>query len=200
MPGRSFGLMLAVFVIAGGSLAAQQTAEDKRTIDDIRRAVLRLSSYGVFDFVTVRYEKGTATIGGFVYSPKLKRDVVNAARRVSRVDDIVDQIEELPVSQHDDDIRWRTFDQIYKDSVLSRYAPGGGLSSFDDQFDLRRFPGTQPFGSYPIHIIVNRGHILLVGSVDSTFDKTIAGVRAREVPGAFGVENALFVASGRTGR
>src|SRR5918995_6330367 len=100
MPGRSFGLMLAVFVIAGGSLAAQQTAEDKRTIDDIRRAVLRLSSYGVFDFVTVRYEKGTATIGGFVYLPKLKSDVVNSAPRGSPVDDIVDQIEEFPVSQH----------------------------------------------------------------------------------------------------
>jgi osmotically-inducible protein OsmY len=52
----------------------------------------------------------------------------------------------------------------------------------------------QPFGNYPIHIIVNRGRTLLLGIVDSEFDKTLAGVRAREVPGTFGVDNELVVA------
>jgi osmotically-inducible protein OsmY len=199
MLGRSLGLILAIFLAAGGSLGAQ-SVEDKRTIEDLRAAMLRLPYYGVFDFVTFRYEKGTATLAGFVYQPKLKQDVINAAKRVSRVDDVVDQIEVLPVSQHDDDIRWRAFRQIYSDSVLSRYAPGGGLSRFDDVFNDRRFPGTQPFGTYPIKIIVNRGHILLVGHVDSSFDKTIAGMRAREVEGSFGVENALMIPGARAAR
>ena len=199
MFGRALGLILAIFLAAGGSLGAQ-SVDDKRTIEDLRAAMLRLPYYGVFDFVSVRYEKGTATVSGFVYQPKLKQDIINAAKRVSRVDDVIDQIEVLPVSQHDDDIRWRAFRHIYTDSVLSRYAPGGGLSRFDDVFDSRRFPGTQPFGHYPIKIIVNRGHILLVGAVDSPFDKTIAGLRAREVEGAFGVENALMVPGSRSAR
>lgn len=198
MAARSFFMLVAV-VVAGASLAAQ-TPDDKRTIDDLHRALMRLPYYGVFDYLTIRYEKGTATLSGFVYQPKLKNDVINATRRVSRVDDIVDEIEELPTSQHDDDIRWRTFNQIYSDSVLSRYAPGGGLTQADASFNLPRYPGTQPFGYYPIHIVVNRGRILLVGVVDSKFDKTIAGMRAREIPGTFSVENALMIAGGRDAR
>lgn len=199
MAARSFFMLMAV-VVAGASLAAQQSPEDKRTINDLHRALTRLPYYGVFDYLTIRYEKGTATLSGFVYQPKLKSDILNATKRVSRVDDVVDEIEELPTSQHDDDIRWRAFNQIYSDTVLSRYAPGGGLSRADDLFNLPRYPGTQPFGYYPIHIVVNRGHILLVGVVDSQFDKTIAGVRAREIPGTFSVENALMIAGGREGR
>lgn len=193
-------MLLAVIVAAGTSLGAQQTLDDKRTIENIREAVLRLPYYGVFDSLSVQYERGTATLSGFVYQPKLKRDVINAVKRVARVDDVVDQIEELPISHHDDDIRWRAFHHIYTDSVLSRYAPGGGLSRFDDPFNLRRYPGEQPFGTYPIHIVVNRGRILLVGTVDSKFDKIIAEARAREIPGSFAVENALVVAGGRAAR
>lgn len=199
MLARSFGLILAVLVAASGSLGAQQTFDDRRTLDDIREAVMRLSSYGVFDFLSVNYERGTATVSGYVYQPKLKRDVVKALKRVARVDEVVDQIEELPVSQFDEDIRQRAFKQIYGDSVLSRYAPGGGLSRIDEE-DMARFPGRQPFGFYPIHIVVNRGNLLLVGNVESKFDKTIAGMRAREIPGTFAVQNALLVAGGRDTR
>jgi hypothetical protein len=200
MFGRSLGIFLAFVIAAGSSLLAQPSAVDKRTIDDIRHAVLRLPYYGVFDFVSMRYEEGTATLSGYVYQPKLKRDIVNAVKRVSRVDDVIDQIEELPVSRHDDELRWQTFYGIYGDSVLSRYAPGGGVSRADLIFNNPRYPGAQPFGLYPIHIIVKGGRVTLLGQVDSNFDKTIAGVRAREVPGSFGVENALHVPSGRAAR
>lgn len=48
----------------------------------------------------------------------------------------------------------------------------------------------QPFG-YPIHIIVRGGRTTLVGVVDNPADKQIAGMRAREVPGVFAVDNQL---------
>jgi osmotically-inducible protein OsmY len=51
----------------------------------------------------------------------------------------------------------------------------------------------QPFGTYPIHIVVRNGRTLLVGTVDRASDKTVAGFRAREVPGTFGVVNELVV-------
>jgi osmotically-inducible protein OsmY len=189
-------MILAIFFIAGSSLGAQ-SVDDARTIEDLREAVLKLPYYGVFDSVSVQYEKGTATLSGFVYQPKLKSDIVNVAKRVSRVDEVVDRIEVLPVSQHDDDLRFRAFVRIYGDSSLSRYAAGGGLNRYD-LINMRRYPGTQPFGTYPIKIIVNRGRITLSGIVDSEFDKTIAGVRAREVFGAFSVDNALVIEGDRS--
>ena len=64
---------------------------------------------------------------------------------------------------------------------------------FDRQFLTSRYPGMQPFGTYPIHIVVRNGKTLLLGVVDSESDKTVAGIRAREVPGSFGVDNDLTV-------
>ncbi|MGH9328885.1 MAG: BON domain-containing protein, partial [Vicinamibacterales bacterium] len=166
-----------------------------RTIEDIRRALVRLPYYGVFDFLAFRYEKGTVTLSGFAYRGSLKTDAVSAVKRVPRVDEVVDQIELLPVSQNDERIRWETFYRIYADDFLSRYAPGGGLPiRFDRRFTMPRYPGLEPFGMYPIHIIVKRGRTLLLGEVDSEADKTAAGFRAREVSGTFGVENELLVA------
>ena len=195
---RTFMMFLAAVVAAGMALQAQTPTSDQQTVEDIRKAILRLPYYGVFDFLALRYDKGTVTLSGFVYQPSLKREVVAAVRSIARVDDVVDKIEELPVSSHDDSIRWRTFNHIYRDSVLSRYAPGGGLTAFDRRFNMARYPGMQPFGTYPIHIIVNRGRTLLLGVVDSEFDKTLAGLRAREISGTFGVDNELVVADKST--
>jgi hyperosmotically inducible protein len=199
MKRRMFVTIIAALLFAGSLPFAQKASGNEQTIEDIRRTLLRLPYYGVFDFLAFQYEKGTVTLSGFVYQPSLKREVVSTVKRVPRVDDVVGKIEELPVSPNDDRIRWQTFYQIYNDSSLSRYAPGGGLSRFDRRFEMGRFPGMQPFGTYPIHIIVKGGRTLLLGMVDSEFDKTLAGVRAREVPGTFAVENELVVAaSGKT--
>ena len=59
--------------------------------------------------------------------------------------------------------------------------------------DERQFPGMQPVGVYPIHIIVKNGRTMLLGVVDSAADRQIAEVRAREVTGVFEVENGLTV-------
>jgi osmotically-inducible protein OsmY len=58
----------------------------------------------------------------------------------------------------------------------------------------RRFPGVQPLGSYPIHIVVKNGRLTLLGSVDNLSDGQIAETRAREVGGVFAVENELTIA------
>ena len=192
MKRRTFVTVIAALLFASAAPFAQRAGSDEQTIEDIRQAVLRLPYYGVFDSLSFEYEKGTVTLSGYVFQPSLKGKVVSAVKRVRRVDDVVDKIEELPLSPNDDRIRWQTFYQIYNDSSLSRYAPGGGLSRFDLEFD-RQLPGMQPFGTYPIQIIVKGGHTRLLGVVDSEFDKAIAGVRAREVPGTFGVENELVV-------
>lgn len=60
------------------------------------------------------------------------------------------------------------------------------------------FLGLEPAGDYPIHIIVRSGRVKLLGVVDREADKTLAGVRAREVPGSFEIENLLMVENEKT--
>ena len=158
-------LVMIVVSIVASAVALAQRSPDDRTTDDILRALVRLHYYGVFDFLAFRYEKGTVTLSGFAYRGSLKSDAVSAVKRAARVDEVVDQIELLPVSQNDERIRWETFYRIYADDFLSRYAPGGGLPiRFDRRFTMPRYPGLEPFGMYPIHIIVKRGRTLLLGA------------------------------------
>jgi hypothetical protein len=117
-----------------------------------------------------------------------------AAKRASGVIEVANKIEVLPASPNDDRIRWATFYRIYTDDFLSRYAPGGAPGVLQDLRDERRFPGMQPVGRYPIHIVVKNGRTMLLGLVDSAADRQIAEVRAREVSGVFEVENGLFAA------
>jgi len=176
-------------------------ADARSSVEEIRKELLQLPYYSVFDFLAFSYDKGTVTLMGYAYHSTLKHDAARGAKRASGVDQVIDKIEELPVSQNDDELRWKTYYAIYRDPFLSRYAPGGGMlwghrHPFDAGFHAmspRRFPGMEPLGDYPLHIIVKHGRITLLGVVDTEGDKTVAGMRAREVPGSFGVENELAV-------
>jgi hyperosmotically inducible periplasmic protein len=182
-------------------VAAVHIAAASTPIEEIRKELLQLPYYGVFDFLAFSYERGTVTLVGYAYHPALKSDAVRAVKRAPGVDDVKDKIEALPVSQSDDELRWKAYYAIYRDPFLSRYAPGGGLlwghrHAFDPGFHPLGaggpFAGMEPAGDYPIHIVVNRGHIMLFGVVDNDSDKKLAEAKAREVPGSFGVENHLM--------
>ncbi len=189
----------AVAGAAHDSRAQGSTPEQDRVVA-IREALLRLPYYGVFDFLTFTYDKGTVTLGGYAYQMSLERDSERVVKRVSGVDQVVNHVTQLPVSSNDDELRWRTFYAIYTNGFLSRYAPGGGMlwghrhafrSGMLGSFGA--FPGTQPLGNYPIHIVVERGRIRLLGMVDTEADKIAANLAARGVAGSFGVENELMV-------
>src|SRR5205814_6401319 len=93
------------------------------------------------------------------------------------VKDVVDNINVLPTSPMDDDIRLRVAQAIYGNSTLSRYAQ-------DPQ--------------KPIRIIVDNGHVTLYGVVDSQMDKQLAEPQAKSVPNVFSVEDKLVVAGQNT--
>ena len=183
---------LAMTCIAAARPAAQSVAA-KETELQVKRALQRLPYYGVFDFLAFGVDRGVVSLQGYAYQGSLKSDASRAVRRVSGVDEVANSIAVLPASQNDDRIRWTTFYNIYTDDFLSRYAPGGAIGVRRDISESTRFPGMQPFGTYPIHIIVKNGRTTLLGVVDNESDKTVAGMRAREVSGVFGVENELVV-------
>jgi osmotically-inducible protein OsmY len=125
-----------------------------------------------FNYITVAVKDGVVTLNGATYWDVPRDDAVAIAARMPGVKDVVDNVKVLPTSIFDDSIRVRTARAIYLDSQLGRYA-------------------TDP--AHPIRIVVSNGHVTLYGSVQSAMDKTIAGMRANEVPGAFSVENKLVV-------
>ena len=182
-----------------GAIGAQadawtQSVTKEETERSVRRMLERLPYYGVFDYIVFRVDRGTVYLAGYSFEGRLKTDAEMAAKRASGVVEVANKIEVLPASLNDDRIRWATFYQIYTDDFLSRYAPGGAPGVWRDLRDERRFPGMQPVGRYPIHIIVKNGRTMLLGVVDSAADRQIAEVRAREVSGVFELENSLVVA------
>jgi BON domain len=194
------GIVCAALVLLNPSARVMMQADTKQSIEDIRKELLQLPYYSVFDFLAFSYDRGTVVVGGYAYALGLKKDAERAIKRASGVDTVVDKIEELPANQFDDQIRWATYYKIYRDPFLSRYAPGGGLlwghrHAYGGAFSPYggAFPGLEPAGDYPIHIIVQNGRVMLLGVVDNDSDKTVAGLRAREVSGTFDVENQLVV-------
>jgi len=190
---------LLLLLISTGTTA--QTPQAKKTIAEIRKELLQLPYYGVFDFIAFSYSKGTVTLQGYAYEGRLKTDAERAVKRASGVDQVVDKIEDLPSTLTDDDLRWKTYYAIYGDPFLSRYAPGGGAlwghqHAFEDEFHglgPNRFPGTEPAGNYPIHIVVKNLHVTLLGVVDNDSDKDMAGIKATGAPGNMGMENELMI-------
>jgi hypothetical protein len=188
------GLVMAAIGLALALCGARASADAKTTVEEVRQELWKLPYYGVFDYLAFTYNRGTLTLMGYAYAPGLSRDAERAVKRASGIDTVVNKIEELPASQFDDELRWRVFYKIYQDPFLSRYAPGGGLVGPRRGFGrFGMVPGTEPFGDFPIRIIVKRGRATLLGVVDNQGDKTVAGLRTREVPGTLAVKNELQV-------
>jgi hypothetical protein len=190
---RMAGLGIALVAAAAASpVPGAKTVEPGATAA-VRVALERLPRYGVFDFLAFRLDRGAVTLEGYAYGPWLKSDAADTLKGLPGVAEVADTVEILPASQSDDRIRWITFFNIYTDTALERYAPWGATGARFDAFQYGGAPGMQPLG-YPIHIIVRGGRTTLVGAVDNAADKQIAGIRAREVPGVFAVENQLTTA------
>jgi hyperosmotically inducible periplasmic protein len=191
---------VAVAATALGALVVQPLLAQDRGVEvrkEIRHELLQLPYYGVFDFLAFKYDRGTAELTGYAYAPNLKQDAEHAVKRVAGVDEVRNAIEQLPPARNDDDIRWKVYYAIYTDPFLSKYSPGGAML-WGHRHDFGGFNGLwgsgfEPAGNYPIHIIVRRGRVTLMGVVDDEGDKTIAGMKARQVPGSFEVTNDLVV-------
>jgi len=131
--------------------------------------------YGiVFNNLTLDVQNGVATVGGQVRDYPSRDSAIAIAQTMPGVKDVVDNIEVLPTSIMDDDLRIRVARAIYGNNVLSRYA-------------------TDP--QKPIRIVVDNGHVSLYGVVDSALDKQVAVTQAKSVPNVFSVDDHLMVAN-----
>jgi hyperosmotically inducible protein len=140
--------------------------------DKVMHELNMLPYYTVFDDVSFRVDGSTVTLFGDVTQPWLKTDAENAVKQVEGVTRVINEINVLPLSPMDHQIRLAEYRAIYGYPALQHYG----------------------VGSYrAIRIIVNNGHVKLVGTVSSEMDKQLAYTRANSVPNVFSVENDLQV-------
>jgi hyperosmotically inducible periplasmic protein len=140
---------------------------------EVHHELISLPFYTIFDNLAYSVNGTEVTLLGQVTRPVLKDDADKAVKQIEGVESVKNNIEVLPVSPMDDQIRRAAFRAIYGDPALQRYALGA-------------VP--------PIHIIVKSGHLILEGAVANEMDKNIAGIRANGVPSVFSVTNNLQIA------
>ena len=178
-------LMLMCQLAIGNALAGarQETPAHKgaRFNDDylkkeVRHELVMVPWYSVFDILQYSVHGNEVTLVGAVVNPTVKTDAENAVKRIEGVEKVDDQIEVLPPSPMDDQIRRTEYRAIYSQGSLTRYALGSLQS---------------------IHIIVKGGHVTLEGYVDTEADKNAAGIYANGVTGVFSVINNLTVTDGK---
>lgn len=164
-------LFTAVALIAAPMFA--KTPKPPQTLDQrVTHALNMLPYFTVFDDVTFSINGSVVTLTGDVTWPVVKSDAGDAVKQVEGVTRVDNEIRVLPFSPMDHQIRMAEYRAIYGFPPLQRYAMG-------------TYAG--------IRIIVDNGHVKLVGVVNSAADKQMAYLRANSVPNVFSVENDLQV-------
>jgi len=184
----SLVLATAGFLISGtpGAMAAQQNKaqldspanRDARRMEtlkeEVRHQLVTLPYYSVFDWLQAEVKPdGAVTLMGEVTRPTTKDDAGARIKKLEGATQVVNNIEVLPLSPMDSDLRIALYRAIYRfDSPLFRYA-------------------TQSVP--PIHIIVKSGRAVLKGIVLNQADSQLAYMAASGVSGVFEVKNELQI-------
>ena len=162
-----------------GAMASEPTISEQgiaRVQKQVRHELNILPYVNAFDYMTFTVDaNGNVTLSGEVTNPVVKSDAANVVKRVEGVEHVDNKIQVLPLSFFDNDLRARLYRTIYGYGPLQRYGMGVEKS---------------------IRIIVENGHVTLLGVVDNQGDKILAGMRANGVSGAFSVDNQLRVVKG----
>ena len=184
LPALLMYTLTIIFIAAIGATAgsARQDAKTQRgesparqnLLKEVRHQLQLLPYYSVFDYLSYRIDGDTVTLQGQVVRPTLKSDAASAVREIEGITGVVNDIEVLPVSPTDDELRRALYRALYNDTALARYA----------------------YTAVPaVHIVVKNGNVTLEGIVDSESDKNLANSRANAVPNVFSMKNNLTVAT-----
>ena len=145
VPSFAFGVVLTL--LASLSVFATNFQNENRQHNEkkmqenltkeVRHQLLLLPYYSVFDNLMFKVDGDNVTLLGQVVRPTLKSDAESAVKGIESVASVNNQIEVLPVSPMDDQLRRAVYRAVYGDTALSRY----GMSALPS-----------------IHLIVKNGH------------------------------------------
>ena len=176
-----FTRYLMALVLSGAIALAQNSTQVRteaspkataRITKEVRHELIMLPNLSLFDHLAYKVDGYNVTLMGYVRNPSLKNEAQNVVKDIEGVEKIDNQIKVLPPSPNDDRIRERVARAIFNTPGLFPYAMGA-------------VP--------PLHIIVDGGHVILAGVVNSQGDKNLAEIKAKSVSGVFSVTNDLQV-------
>jgi osmotically-inducible protein OsmY len=163
-------LFTIMATLAAGSVSAQETRS--RTVEEqVRSSILKLPNYGVFDYITYEINGSTVTLSGKVFSLGTSSSAVRSVKRIPGVTEVIDNIEDLPPSPMDNEIRAAT--------LRTFHARGLGRYFWEPKPDVR--------------IIVDGGRVTLEGYVYNKGDRDALNIYANGITGVFAVTNNLIV-------
>ncbi len=170
-------LSIAFLAIAFVNVDAQSFTGDVTAVQmekDVRKQILKLPYYEVFDHIEYSIQGNTVVLDGKVRNATNQRAAEAAVKRVSGVEVVVNNIDVLPIGGFDDRIRRELLRSVASTAGLSRYLWPVNPS---------------------IRLVVERGHVTLEGFVTNETDLDLANIAARSVSGVFSVTNNLVVNS-----
>ncbi len=145
---------------------------DQQIADGVAKQIHSYVFYDVFDWIEGEVQEGAVTLKGQVREPWRKKDYQRLAEAVPGVQSVANEIQVLPLSSFDDQLRVAAARSIYGDAFFARYAN-------------RALP--------PIHIIVKNGKVTLEGAVANPLERQLAETVVRSGVLSFGVVNHLTV-------
>ncbi len=164
------GVRNHVTVTSSASDADLQTKlSDKLSFDRVGQGI-------TFNALTLKVENGVVTVGGSVIDYPSRDSAVAIVETTPGVKDVVDEVNVLPASPFDDDLRIRVARAIYGYPAMRKYSM---------------------VPQRPIRIVVENGHVTLLGVVDSKMDSQIAETQAKSVPNVFSVDNQLMISNSK---
>ena len=161
--------LVLVTAHTAGATTARDDRKDFQVLKDVATSVDRYTQFTIFDDINAYVKDGVVTLSGKVTMPYKRNDIAKRVAKIDGVKAVHDEIGVLPVSQFDDELRYRIARSIYGNSNFWNYA-------------IMPNP--------PIHIVVEHGRVTLTGVVGSNVDRMLAQSLATQF-GALSVKNAL---------
>jgi hyperosmotically inducible protein len=166
---------VAASILAGTPLPANNRTPvrtEERLAQQIRRELVTLPYYSVFDDLQLSLEGRKLILTGHVTRPLLASSAAKAVKALQGVKEVENRIEVLPLSPNDDRLRIALYQNLFGQAGLGRYRLGAAP---------------------PVRIVVKDGGVTLTGAVINEMDRNMAGFFANQTPGAFTVTNRLRV-------
>ena len=162
-------LFLTLSTTAAVAAHDQEPRKDLQVFNDVADQVNRYTQLTIFDSISASVDEGRLVLSGWVTMPYKRDAIEKRVRKVEGLLSVDNQIGVLPVSQFDDELRFRIARAIYGHSLFWSYAS---------------------MANPPIRVVVNRGHVTLEGVVQSNVERMLARSLASGM-GAFDVKNDL---------
>ena len=145
---------------------------DRQIAEMARKEIVTYPFFTIFDWATLSAQGGSLTVNGQVTESVKKDDIGHFLEHVKGVVSLQNNLEVLPTSIFDDQIRRAVARAIYREPYFVNYAN-------------QAIP--------PIHIIVKNGNVTLEGVVNSEVDKAKAEMDARFAATYYSLTNNLRV-------